>query len=127
MWRKQFSWFVVVGATAALTHFLCLWALVDGLSWQPAWANIAAFCAAFIISFCGHFYFTFRSVQARWLASLWRWLCAALSGFALNQGLFMLGLHLFGEAAYLFVWLGATIMVTLFSFGLGKWWAFRHE
>ncbi|UJF24434.1 GtrA family protein [Suttonella sp. R2A3] len=127
MWAQQISWFAVVGVSAALTHVLCLWGLVDGLSWPPVWANIGAFCVAFLVSFFGHFLLTFRGMDTRWWASLIRWLLAAVSGFVLNQLLFILGLHLFGEAAYLWVWFVATAIVTLLSFVLAKFWAFRHD
>ena len=57
---KQALWFLIVGASAALVHFLVLISIVNFTTMSPAWANVFAFLVAFVVSFTGHFYLTFR-------------------------------------------------------------------
>lgn len=57
---KQALWFLLVGASAALVHFVVLISLVNLTAMTPAWANVGAFLVAFIVSFFGHFYLTFQ-------------------------------------------------------------------
>lgn len=125
--RRQALWFALVGMAAAATHFAVLVALVRGGAWPPTWANVAAFAVAFGVSFGGHRRFTFADAQRGGLwCSLWRWLAAALAGFGLNQLLFVVGLRLFGSAAYVPVWLAVTALVTILTFAIGKFWAFAR-
>ena len=56
----QALWFLAVGASAALVHFLVLVSIVNFTTATPAWANVGAFFIAFMVSFFGHFYFTLR-------------------------------------------------------------------
>ena len=56
---QQALWFLAVGASAALVHFLILISVVNFTTFSPAWANVVAFLIAFIVSFFGHFYLTF--------------------------------------------------------------------
>ena len=124
----QAAWFVLVGAAAAAVHFGILVLLVQWAGVAPAWANVAAFVVALCVSFGGHFCLTFRQPgqHRSWLRSLWRWLASSVGGFALNQLLFVVGLYWFGRHAYVPVWLAVTLLVTLATFALGKFWAFRH-
>ena len=127
--KQQALWFLVVGTLAAGVHFLSLFTLVQVFHWSPAWANIGAFCIAFMVSFLGHYQLTFRknTSQRSFLTSLWRWLTVSLAGFVLNQMLFTLGLRLFGQTAYIPVWLVVTLLVTVITFIFGKFWAFMHQ
>lgn len=125
--RRQALWFLLVGASAAATHFAVLVLLVRWGGWSPAPANAAAFAVAFGVSFGGHFRLTFARTQRRgWRDSLWRWLAASLAGFGLNQALFVAGLQLFGQAAYAPVWLAVTVLVTVITFAAGRFWAFAR-
>lgn len=127
--NRQTLHFLLVGGSAAAVHFAVLQSSVVWLGFSPAWANAFAFCCAFAVSFSGHRHKTFKPAQGSskpWQHSLWQWLLTSLGGFALNQSLFVLGLRLFGEAAYPFIWFGVTLLVTLFTFMLGKFWAFKH-
>lgn len=126
---SQAAWFVLVGTAAAGVHFLALVAWVQWVHLPPAWANIAAFIVAFGVSFSGHYHLTFKNQrQGRsWRSSVWRWLLSSALGFALNQVLFVLGLYWFGQAHYRAIWFIVTLLVTVLTFGLGKWWAFRRK
>ncbi len=128
MLKKQAVWFLIVGAAAALTHFLALVALVNWGGVAPAWGNVGAFLIAFVVSFTGHFSLTFdeQTERQRWLLSLAKWFASSLAGFLANQSLFVLGLHYVGNRYYIPIWFVVTVLVTVMTFALGKWWAFRH-
>ncbi|MDF7675920.1 GtrA family protein [Neisseriaceae bacterium ESL0693] len=120
-------WFVVVGALAAGTHLTCLFIAVRFMHILPKYANILAFMLAFLVSFAGHYRLTFQATTQIWHQALWRWLCSAIIGFCLNQLLFLWGLHLFGQQQYLWTWLVVTLLVTLLTFLMGKFWAFHGK
>lgn len=126
--RTQALFFAIVGACAALTHFAVLVLLVQWGGIVPFWANPLAFVCAFGVSFYGHLSWTFRThtAQGHWLQSLWRWLLSSIGGFLLNQSLFAVGLSVFGQDNYRYIWFVVTLLVTLMTFALAKFWAFRH-
>ena len=135
---QQALLFLIVGASAALVHFLVLVSVVSFTATTPAWANVIAFLLAFIVSFLGHFYLTFRQSSDReyksiasldkknsTLNALAKWFASSAAGFIANQGLFLLGLNWFGERYYILVWLIVTAIITVMTFALGKLWAFK--
>ena len=147
---RQALWFLIVGAGAAFVHFLVLVGLVNWLNLSPVWANCGAFLVAFVVSFSGHCYLTFRppsstqkpspptiptiptltstttqTALALTARKLGKWFVSSVAGFALNQGLFVLGITWLGEHYYVIIWFMVTLMVTVMTFLLGKLWAFR--
>lgn len=126
--KKQAFWFLMVGATAALVHFLVLVSCVQLVNIAPSLANVIAFLVAFAVSFIGHFSLTFHhpDSQKSWVKSLPKWFTSSVAGFALNQTLFVLGLHWLGDDYYVLIWFVVTGMVTMMTFALGKLWAFKH-
>lgn len=135
---QQALWFLIVGASAALVHFLVLISIVNFTTTGPAWANVGAFLIAFVVSFFGHFYFTFKQASiGRYssvanvdkrnatLKTLAKWFASSVTGFIANQGLFVLGLNWFGERYYMLLWLVVTGIITVMTFALGKLWAFK--
>ncbi|MBI0129465.1 MULTISPECIES: GtrA family protein [Snodgrassella] len=123
----QGIWFTLVGGAAAAMHFLCLVVLVRYAHFLPVLANPLAFLCAFVISFSGHYYLTFSLTRHTWFQALWRWLFSSITGFMINQILFMAGIHWFGNQAYWWVWFIVTLIVTVLSFILGKFWAFNEK
>ena len=136
----QAIWFLAVGASAALVHFLVLVSIVKLTTITPVWANVCAFLVAFVVSFLGHFYLTFKSSvnengnnqpshanknSDRPLSALGKWFGSSALGFMANQGLFVLGLGWFGEQYYMLIWLLVTGVITVMTFVLGKFWAFK--
>ncbi len=144
---RQALWFLIVGGSAALVHFLVLVSIVSFTTITPAWANVIAFLLAFIVSFLGHFYLTFhqstsiiandnvnvnssntssyQSTERSPLNALIKWFASSAAGFIANQGLFVLGLNWFGERYYMLIWLLVTGVITVMTFALGKLWAFK--
>ena len=136
----QAIWFLAVGASAALVHFLVLVSIVKLTTITPVWANVCAFLVAFVVSFLGHFHLTFKSSvnengnnqpshanknSDRPLSALGKWFGSSALGFMANQGLFVLGLRSFGEQYYILIWLIVTAIITVMTFALGKFWAFK--
>lgn len=121
--------FIVMGSLAALVHLAVLYTAVTFLDIAPAWANAIAFIVAFVVSFIGHLNVTFKDNHLAQTASvssrLLKWFMSAVTGFMLNQGLFVLGLAWLGESYYLLIWFIVTGIVTALSFLLGKLWAFK--
>ena len=126
---KQLIKFIVMGSLAALVHLAVLYVAVTFLDIAPAWANALAFIVAFVVSFIGHLNVTFKENHLAQTASvssrLLKWFMSAVTGFMLNQGLFVLGLEWLGESYYLLIWFIVTGIVTALSFLLGKLWAFK--
>ena len=151
----QAIWFLAVGASAALVHFLVLVSIVNFTTITPAWANVGAFLIAFVVSFFGHFYLTFKqsntlhetsqnspalksntikndniksdskNYKSKYLSALIKWFSISAAGFIANQSLFILGLRWFGEQYYMLIWLLVTGVITVMTFALGKFWAFK--
>lgn len=126
---KQGLLFLIVGSLTALVHFLSLIMLVQIFHHEPVFANVLAFLIAFIFGFIGHLKFTFHAVkpQVSWKVSLTKWFVSSLFGFALNQSIFTAGIIFLGQQYYMLIWLIATGLVTICTFVLAKFWAFKGK
>ena len=69
----------------------------------------------------------FRQISQNLLSILWRWLFTSILVFLLNQLLFLLGSKLFGIEAHGVIWFVVTIIVTILTFILAKFWAIRSK
>jgi putative flippase GtrA len=83
--RRLSQWqlvrFVLVGGAATLTHLVVALAILSGpVRVEPLYANLAAFCVAFGVSYLGHRFFTFKAPGAPI-----RFLLAALLGLLVNN------------------------------------------
>lgn len=127
--KKQGLFFLMVGALTALVHLLALILFVQVIDVHPNFANFFAFLIAFVFGFTGHLNFTFRSQgqKSEWKVKLGKWFASSVLGFALNQLIFATGIFLLGEKYYIFIWIVATILVTLCTFTLAKFWAFQGK
>ncbi|MDY7577792.1 GtrA family protein [Herbaspirillum sp. RTI4] len=118
--------FGIIGAGAAAIHYATVVALVETLAVAPLVANVAGFALAFWCSFFGHRHWTFGDHQVvSEGASARRFLMTALFGFALNEGLFYLLLHV---AALRYEWALAIAVVVVagVTYVLSRLWAFRR-
>lgn len=122
--HRESLFFVAVGAVSALVHVSALYIWVHFYDIAPVYANVFAFLCAFLVSFCGHYLFTFVSGNKKLWRCLVKWFLSSCSAFLLNQLLYMLGLFLLGNRYYLLLWFVVTIIVTVFSFIIAKYWAF---
>lgn len=116
-------WFLVVGATAALTHML-VFAMVQHQIW-PELANALGFCVAFLVSFGGHRLLSFRDASTSVTTSLRRFAITALAGFASNEVIFIVLLRALNWPALLAL-LVALVLAAGQTFVLSRYWAFRR-
>ena len=125
--KKQGLFFVIVGSLAALTHFVVLIVLVQWMQISPNGANCGAFLVAFLVGFTGHLNYTFhhQNEEKDWKPKLMKWFATSVAGFAFNQTIFVLGISWIGVKYYVLVWIIATGLVTVGTFMLAKFWAFK--
>jgi len=111
--------FGLVGALATLVHVAVASALLAFAGqWQVWLVNFVAFSVAFWVSFFGHRYFTFRAP-----GSPARFLGAALTGLAVNNGCLALALWATGQKMISITL--AAIAAPAVVFMISRLWVFR--
>lgn len=95
--RAAFARFAAIGVAATAVHGAGLHAVIVWGGLHPTVANIFAFSAAFLFSYLGHYYFSFRS-RERHAKSAPRFFAIAMLGLGINSAIFAvivnwLGLH----------------------------------
>jgi putative flippase GtrA len=116
-------WFIVVGATAALTHML-VFLLTERWVW-PELANALGFGVAFFVSFAGHRRLSFADTQTPLWQSLRRFAVTAVGGFVTNELLFIVLLRGFDWPSWLALCV-ALVMAAGQTFVLSRFWAFKR-
>jgi putative flippase GtrA len=121
--KHSVSWFLVVGALAALVHYIVAVTLEGGFDVKPAWSNILGFCLAFPVSYVGHRTFTFPDKTKPHYQAFPRFLLVALLGFLANQSLVLLALH-FTMMPFWLVLALVMLLVAVSTYVFSKYWAF---
>ncbi len=121
--KRSVSWFLLVGALAALVHYLVAVVLEGGYDIQPAWSNLLGFCFAFPVSYVGHRTFSFPDQTKSHRHAFPRFLLVAILGFFANQSLLLLGLH-FTLLPFWLVLAVVMLLVAVSTYLLSKYWAF---
>jgi len=117
-------WFVLVGASAALTHMAVFAWVAPYL--LPELANATGFCVAFVVSFAGHRFLSFSDADTSLWQSFRRFAATALAGFAANELMFIAllrGLNLPDWLALFF----ALVFASAQTFLLSRFWAFKRK
>jgi putative flippase GtrA len=115
--------FGLVGITATATHITTVLVLVEWSNWRPLWANFFAFSLALLVSFGGHYHWTFKA-STPYASAFPRFSSIALLGLGLNQIIMFSVVSLL--ALNYRLGLAAVIMVVPFiSFMANKLWAFQ--
>lgn len=119
----QLVWFVAVGASAALVHWLVVVMLVSGGYLTPLTANIIGWLVAFGVSFTGHYQLTFRHQRSGVKDNIWRFFLLSAIGFAINETSYAL---LLKQTRLPYELLLALILigVAAFTFVASRFWAF---
>ena len=117
--------FVLVGGSAAATHLVIVWALVQDAQWPPLGANVVAFLLAFWVSYAGHFLLTFASAGAAHRQALPRFFIIACSAFVVNELLYLAALRWLSWH-YLISLLAVLLIVAAGTFVSSKLWAFAR-
>jgi putative flippase GtrA len=124
----QYARFGTVGIAAAAIHIMMFTASIELGGLAPLAANFVAFGVAVVVSFFGHFRWTFRGHTAgggwqRQCAAFSRFVVVALTGLTLNSlGVYVVVNLLAWPYYYAIVLMIA--FVPLVVFALNKFWAF---
>jgi len=120
-------WFVLVGASAALTHmavFTLVLLLVPTL--LPELANVAGFLVAFLVSFVGHRRLSFQDAGTSLLQSFIRFAATAVAGFVTNEAVFIALFRVLELPTWLAL-IGGIVVSAVQTFVLSRFWAFRRS
>ena len=112
------------GGTATATHFLILFALVEGSGLPPLFATMIGFGAAIAVNYTLQYYWTF-SVKARHLLAFSRYLAVTLVMLGLNAALFWF-FNMYLGVGYLFAQAFATAVVTAINFVVNRSFTFQN-
>lgn len=120
--------FAVIGVFATLTHAIVASLLFETGVLAVVLSNVCGFLAAFTVSFCGHYYWSFSHLrlQGTMLKSMARFLVISVSGFLLNSTILALWLVITPWPEIYGLWL-AIAVVPAFSFAGARLWAFAHQ
>lgn len=122
--QVQLLRFVVVGASAALTHWLV--AVLAMRVMDALLANVVGFAMAFPVSFVGHWRWSFHEQGARWPDALPRFALVACSSFSGNELLFATLLRLTDWPGPLALAL-TLLLVAAATFVASRSWAFARR
>ena len=120
-------WFVLVGASAALTHmavFTVVLLLVPTL-W-PEIANVAGFLVAFLVSFVGHRRLSFQDAGTGLMQSFLRFAATAVAGFVTNEAVFILLFRVLVLPTWVAL-ISGIVVSAVQTFVLSRFWAFKRN
>jgi len=120
-------WFLLVGASAALTH-MAVFALVLLLvpTLWPEIANVVGFLVAFLVSFVGHRLLSFQDAGTGLMQSFLRFAATAVAGFMTNEAVFIVLFRVLGLSTWLALICGI-VLSALQTFVLSRFWAFNRN
>ena len=120
-------WFVLVGASAALTHmavFTLVLFLVPTL-W-PEIANVAGFLVAFLVSFVGHRLLSFQDAGTGLMQSFLRFAATAVAGFTTNEAVFIVLFRVLALTTWMAL-ISGIVLAAVQTFVLSRYWAFKRN
>jgi len=120
----QFLRFGLVGALATLVHMLIGATLIHS-GWPALAANPVSFLIAFVVSFMGHYGFSFSDQEKEMATTLKRFALVACGGFVMNEALLavLVWSVALPQIASLILSTGVAAFVTFFA---SRNWAFRR-
>jgi len=121
---QSISWFTIIGAIAALTHYIVAVSFEISELLTASHANIAGFIAAFPVSYFGHRKFSFSGQDASHSQALPRFLSVAVLGILVNQTLVLNALQ-FTKLPFWLVLGIVMVLVAVSTYLLSKFWAFK--
>lgn len=92
---------------------------------QPEIANLIGFGVAFLVSFYGHRFLSFKGARTSLATSFGRFTVTALAGLATNEAVFVLLFRVFDWPATLAL-VGGLLFAAGQTFVLTRFWAFRR-
>ena len=122
--KKSISWFTIIGAMAAATHYVVAVGLETSSLLKPADANIMGFLAAFPVSYFGHRFYSFSHLSSKHRQALPRFFAVALLGFLGNQ-LLVLGALKYTALPFWLVLGLVMVLIAISTYLLSRFWAFK--
>ena len=115
--------FGIVGLIATAVHLVVVWILIEVTTLPTLIANTFAFITAFVVSFSGHYLWTFSN-QGRMSEALIKFLLISLSGFSANSFILAGLLHVewFSPSMSSTLAVAAVPVITFFS---SRLWGFK--
>lgn len=124
--HRSISWFTIIGAAAALDHYVVALIANHVMHLSPAWANVTGFCCAFPVSYFGHRHLTFPDQTKTHLQAFPRFMAVALLGFFANQSLLLFILQ-FTIVPFWLALAIVMIIVAVCTYLLSRHWAFTSQ
>jgi putative flippase GtrA len=121
---QSISWFTIIGALAALTHYIVAVGLEHSAFLTASHANVAGFVTAFPVSYFGHHKYSFAGNDSSHRHALPRFLSVAILGFLANQTLVLNALQ-YTKLPFWFVLGVVMVLVAASTYLLSKFWAFK--
>jgi len=122
---RKLATFGAVGGAASVVHIAVAYGAMRAAGFGVFAANAAGFGAAFLWSYFGHYYLTFRSGKAHG-AAFGQFFLVALAGFAINNGVVLLWQRAAGSAS---IW--AVVVAVAIAAGAvflaSNFWAFARR
>ena len=124
MMLNQFLRFGFVGTLATLVHML-IGATLTHSGWPALAANPVSFLIAFVVSFMGHYGFSFSDQEKEMVTSLKRFALVACGGFVVNETILavLVWSTPLPQIPSLILSTGVAAIVTFFA---SRNWAFRR-
>lgn len=119
---RQFLRFSLVGALATVLHMAVGVTLIHA-GWSPLLANMFSFVIAFLVSFMGHYGFSFPGHGMTLSTSLKRFVLVAVCGFMVNETL-LAGLVRFSSIPGVWCLILSTATAAILTFIASRNWAF---
>ena len=119
----QFGRFSIVGLAATGVHVAAGVLLVDGWGISPFSGNLGAFLFAVLVSYTGHYGWTFKSTRAH-AECFWRFVVVAVICLVLNQTIVYAVVNRLGGSYHLALAIVVIIMPVV-GFILNKCWTFH--
>lgn len=122
--KASISWFTIIGAIAALVHYVTAVSLEGFSVLGAANANIVGFLLAFPVSYFGHRLLSFAHHQSTHKEALPKFFAVALFGFVANQILVLSALA-YTALPFWFVLGLVMVLVAASTYLLSHFWAFK--
>jgi putative flippase GtrA len=115
--------FASVGIAATLVHYISALAAAIYLAMHPEIANIIGFLVAFMVSFMGHWRWTFRDHAARFRQAMPAFALLAMAMFLINALILHILLAHFSFRFELSLFFAQAFIVAI-TYAASKYWAF---
>jgi putative flippase GtrA len=122
--KRSISWFAIIGALAALTHYIVAVSLECSGIVIASSANIVGFIIAFPVSYFGHRKFSFADQDSNHSQFYHEFISVALIGFLANQTLVLTALQ-YTKLPFWFSLGAVMVLVAMSTYLLSKFWAFK--